>query len=73
MNIGSVLSVSKNGVQISTFSLWSNKNRGSDMQGDAGIVIHLLATCCRSYRVQQWTAEYEMVGWHHQLNGHEFG
>ena len=45
--------VSKNGVQISTFSLWSKKNRGSDIQGDAGIVIHLLATCCRSYRVQQ--------------------
>ena len=33
MNIRSELPVSKNGVQISTFSLWSNKNRGSDMQG----------------------------------------
>ena len=22
---------------------------------------------------EKWTTEDEMVGWHHQLNGHEFG
>ena len=22
---------------------------------------------------EEWMTEYEMVGWHHQLNGHEFG
>ena len=24
-------------------------------------------------RRKRWTTEDEMVGWHHQLNGHEFG
>ena len=53
MNIRSVHPVSKNGVQVSTFSLWSNKNRGNDMQGDAGIIIHPLAICCRSHSIHQ--------------------
>ena len=22
---------------------------------------------------EKWTTEYEMVGWHHRLNGHGFG
>ena len=24
-------------------------------------------------REEKWTTEDEMVGWHHRLNGHEFG
>ena len=39
------------------------------MHADIGtLYLHLF----KSYKEERGTTEDEMVGWHHQLNGHEF-
>ena len=36
------------------------------------LVIYIWAFCCIYYLGEEGATEEEMVGWHHQLNGHEF-
>ena len=45
---------------------WLKKKSLKELAGKGGICI-----CIYSFR-EKGTTEYEMVGWHHRLDGHEF-